>query len=317
MASPALDARPEGTVFGMSPVVAAVAMMLMAGLTSSLLHIGVRYVSPHIPTFEIVFLRSMFTILVTLPIVFRPGQMSWRTNNLPLQMTRGVIGVSSMSAWYYALGQMPLADAGALSFTTAIFVTIGGALWFGEPVGPRRWAAVIIGLVGALIVLKPGSGVISWAAIAAAASSATWASSLLMSKELAKYDSVTTINFYQPLMILPVAMLGAIPTWVTPSLEIWLYLMAMGAAAAIGNYGYIKALRIADVSISMPADYVRLLWMASWGYLLFGEIPTLSTWLGAALIIGAAFFITIREQQLASARARAKAATQSTKEALT
>ncbi|MEQ1613293.1 MAG: DMT family transporter [Hyphomicrobiaceae bacterium] len=308
MATPALDARPEGTVFGMSPVVAAVVMMLMAGVMSSLLHIGVRYISPHIPTLEIVFLRSLFTILVTLPIVFRPGQVSWRTNNLPMQMTRGAVGVCSMSFWYYALGQMPLADAGALSFLTAIFVTIGAAFWFGEPVGLRRWGAVIVGLIGALVVLKPGAGVISWAAIAAAGSSALWAVSLLMSKELAKYDSVTTITFYQPLMILPVAMLGTIPFWVTPSLEVWLCLFAMGVAAAIGNYGYVKAIRIADVAISMPADYLRLIWMASWGYWVFGEIPTIGTWIGAALIVGAAFFITIREQQLASARARARLA---------
>jgi drug/metabolite transporter (DMT)-like permease len=305
-ARPTLDAQEPGTVFGMSPVVAAVALMLVAGVMSSLLHIGVRYVSPHLPTIEIVFLRSLITILVTLPIVFRPGQVSWRTNNLRLQMTRGLVGVCSMTTWYYALGQMPLADAGALSFTTVIFVTIGGALWFREQVGIMRWSAVIVGLIGALIVLKPGSGVLSWAAIAAAASSAMWAASLLMSKELAKYDSVTTITFYQPLMILPVAIIGTIPVWIMPSLEVWLYLLAMGCAAAVGNYGYIKALRIADVSISMPADYLRLLWMSSWGYFLFGEIPGLNTWFGAALIIAAAFFITIREQQLASARARAR-----------
>lgn len=308
MATPALDARPEGTVFGMSPVVAAVTMMLVAGVMSSMLHIGVRYVSPHIPTLEIVFLRSIFTILVTLPIVFRPGQVSWRTNNLGLQVSRGMVGMCSMSFWYYSLGQMPLADAGALSFLTAIFVTIGASAWFGEPVGVFRWGAVIVGLVGALIVLKPGAGLVSWAAIAAAGSSALWAVSLLMSKELAKYDSVTTITFYQPLMILPVAAIGAIPFWVTPSFNVWLCLVAMGAAAAIANYGYVKAIRIADVAISMPADYLRLLWMASWGYWLFGEIPTIGTWIGAALIIGAAFFITIREKQLASAHARTKAA---------
>jgi drug/metabolite transporter (DMT)-like permease len=318
MATPALEARtgPEVRVFGLSPVVAAVLMMLIAGVMSSLLHIGVRYVSPHIPTIEIVFLRSLFTILVTLPFVFRPGQVSWRTNNLQLQIVRGLVGVCSMTAWYYALGQIPLADAGALSFTTAIFVTIGAALWLGEPVGIYRWMAVIVGLIGAMIVLKPGSGVMSWAAIIAAASSALWAMSLLMSKVLAKYDSVTTISFYQPLMILPVALLGTLPVWTAPSLEVWLCLLGMGVTAAIGNYGYIKALRIADVSISMPADYLRLLWMASWGYWIFGEVPTLSTWIGAALIIGAAFFITIREQHLASARTRARLAADNNKETL-
>lgn len=304
----ALDARRVGAVFGLSPVVGAVTMMLMAGVMSSVLHIGVRCISPHLPTLEIVFLRSLITLLVTLPIVLRPGHLAWRTGNLSLQMTCGIIGVCSMSAWYHALGAMPLADAGALSFTTAIFVTIGAAVWFREPVGLRRWSAVLAGLVGALIVLKPGSGVISFAAILAVGSSALWAATLLLSKQLSKYDSAMTITFYQPLMILPIALIGTIPNWVAPTSEVWLWLMAMGVAAAVSNYGYIMAMRIADVAVSMPADYLRLLWMASWGYWLFGEIPTVSTWIGGALIIGATFFITIREQQLASARVKAEAA---------
>lgn len=301
----AADAPPAETVFGLTPVVAAVMLMLGGGVMSSVLHVGVRYVSPHLPTFEIVFIRSLFTILATLPFVLRPGRVAWRTNNLRMQLGRGAIGVCSMTSWYYALGQMPLADAGALSFTTAIFVTIGGALWFGEAVGPRRWMAVLVGLVGALVVLKPGAGVISAPAILAVASSMLWALSLLMSKKLASYDSAMTITFYQPLMILPFAAAFAIPGWVAPTPHIWLVLCGMGIAAGIGNYGYIMALRIADVAVSMPADYVRLLWMASWGYFLFGELPTLSTWLGASLIIGAACFITIRERQLAVVTAKA------------
>jgi drug/metabolite transporter (DMT)-like permease len=283
----------------------AVATMLFAGVMSSLLHVGVRHVSPYVPTFEIVFLRSMFTIVLTLPFLLRAGQVSWRTNHPRLQIVRGLVGVLSMSSWYYALGNMPLADAGALSFTTGIFVTIGASLYFGEPVGVRRWSAVIVGLIGALIVLKPGSGVISWPALLAAGSSALWAVTLLMAKELGKYDSTLTISFYQPLMIAPLAGLAAIPGWTNPPHFAWAILLAMGAVAAFGNYAYIKALRMTDASITMPADYIRLVWMASWGFFLFGEVPDATTWTGAALIMGSTFFITMREQQLARARARA------------
>jgi drug/metabolite transporter (DMT)-like permease len=287
-----------------SPVVRAVLMMLMAGFTSSLLHLGVRYTSPHLPTIEIVALRSLFTILVTLPFMWHAAAGSWTTNHLPLQLVRGAVGVTSMTAWYYALGQMPLADAGALSFTTGIFVTIGAALYFGEPVGLRRWSAVVCGLLGAVIVLRPGQGVITWAAIAAVASSLLWAISLLMAKELGRYDSSLTVTFYQPLMIAPVALCATVPVWVTPSPIIWLALLAMGTAAAIGNYGYVRAMRLADASITMPVDYARLLWMVGWGYMLYSEVPDPETWLGAALIIGSALFITVREQQLATERRR-------------
>src|SRR5690606_11267551 len=176
-----------------------------------------------------------------------------------------------------------------------IFVTLGAALMFGESVGLRRWSAVVVGLIGTVIVLRPGSGLLTLGAVAALGSSMLWAVSLLMAKNLAKYDSSLTITFYQPLMITPFALLATIPVWVWPSPNTWLILFGMGLVAGIGNFAYVHALRIADASLSMPADYVRLLWMVGWGYLLFAEIPAMSTWVGAALIIMSTLFSTWRE----------------------
>jgi drug/metabolite transporter (DMT)-like permease len=280
-------------------VVSAVLLMLFAGLNSSLLHLGVRYVSPEMPAIEVVFLRAVFTLAMTAPFVFRPGQISWRSNNLSLQVLRGVVGVSSMWVWYYALANMPLADAGVLSFTTPIFITIGAALYFGERVGPVRASAVALGLVGAVVVLKPGFQTVSIAAIAAIASSILWALSLLIAKDLTRYDSPLTISFYQPLLITPIAALAVIPVWVMPSTHAWFALIGMGVVASLGNFCYVQALRMIDASILMPADYVRLLWLVTWGYLFFSEIPGWSTWFGAALIVGSTLFVTLREAQLA------------------
>lgn len=276
-------------------VVSAVLLMLCAGFNSSLLHLGVRFVGAELPTIEIVFLRALFTLLMTAPFVFRPGKVAWRTNNLPLQLLRGSIGVASMWSWYYALANMPLADAGVLSFTTPIFITIGAALYFREAVGPVRSSAVVIGLIGATVVLKPGFETISLAAVAAVGSSILWAMSLLIAKDLTRFDSPITISFYQPLMIAPIAGLAAIPVWVMPSGGAWLALVGMGAVAAIGNFCYVQALKMVDASLLMPADYVRLLWMVTWGYIFFSEVPGWSTWLGAALIVGSTLFVTWRE----------------------
>jgi len=276
-------------------VVSAVLLMLCAGFNSSLLHLGVRFVGAELPTIEIVFLRALFTLLMTAPFVFRPGKVAWRTNNLPLQLLRGSIGVASMWSWYYALANMPLADAGVLSFTTPIFITIGAALYFRETVGPVRSSAVVIGLIGAAVVLKPGFETISLAAVAAVGSSILWAMSLLIAKDLTRFDSPITISFYQPLMIAPIAGLAAIPVWVMPSGGAWLALVGMGAVAALGNFCYVQALKMVDASLLMPADYVRLLWMVTWGYIFFSEVPGWSTWLGAALIVGSTLFVTWRE----------------------
>lgn len=276
-------------------VVSAVLLMLCAGFNSSLLHLGVRFVGAELPTIEIVFLRALFTLLMTAPFVFRPGKVAWRTNNLPLQLLRGSIGVASMWSWYYALANMPLADAGVLSFTTPIFITIGAALYFREAVGAVRSSAVVIGLIGATVVLKPGFETISLAAVAAVGSSILWAMSLLIAKDLTRFDSPITISFYQPLMIAPIAGLAAIPVWVMPSGGAWLALVGMGAVAALGNFCYVQALKMVDASLLMPADYVRLLWMVTWGYIFFSEVPGWSTWLGAALIVGSTLFVTWRE----------------------
>jgi drug/metabolite transporter (DMT)-like permease len=274
--------------------------MLFAGFNSSLLHLGVRFVGAELPSIEVVFLRAVFTLLMTAPFVFRPGKVAWRTNNLWLQVVRGAIGVASMWTWYYALANMPLADAGVLSFTTPIFITIGAALYFRETVGFVRSSAVVLGLIGAAVVLKPGFETISLAAVAAVGSSILWALSLLIAKGLTRFDSPITISFYQPLMIAPIAGLAVIPVWVMPSGQAWLALVGMGAVAAVGNFCYVQALKMVDASTLMPADYVRLLWMVSWGYIFFSEIPGWSTWLGAALIVGSTLFVTWREARLAS-----------------
>lgn len=287
---------------GRSTVLAAVLLMLYAGFSSSLLHLGVRFVGSELPSIQVVFLRALFTLLMTAPFVFRPGKMAWRSNNLPLQILRGAIGVGSMWTWYYALVHMPLADAAVLSFTTPIFITIGAAIYFREVVGPVRASAVVLGLLGATVVLRPGIDTVSLAAIAAVGSSILWALSLLIAKDLARFDSSLTISFYQPLLIAPIAGLAAIPVWVMPSGGTWLILVGMGAVAALGNYCYIQALRMTEASTLMPADYVRLLWMVMWGYLIFSEIPGWSTWFGAGLIVGSTLFVTWREARIAPKR---------------
>jgi len=283
-------------------VIAAVLLMLCAGFNSSLLHLGVRFVGAELPSIEVVFLRALFTLLLTAPFVFRPGKFAWRTNNLPLQLLRGAIGVASMWTWYYALANMPLADAGVLSFTTPIFITLGAAIYFRESVGAVRSSAVVLGLIGATVVLKPGFETISLAAVAAVGSSILWALSLLIAKDLTRFDSPITISFYQPLMIAPIAGLAVIPVWVMPSGGAWLALVGMGAVAALGNFCYVQALKMTDASTLMPADYVRLLWMVTWGFIFFSEVPGWSTWMGAALIVGSTLFVTWREAQLAPKR---------------
>ncbi len=285
---------------GASTVTRAIIYMGLAAVLSSFLHVGVRTMASRgLPSAEIVFLRTLLTVLITLPFVFRPGHMAWRTNVPSGHLLRGAVGMSSMWAWYYALSNMPLGDAATLGQTTGLFVVAGSAFWFREQVGVARWLALLTGMLGAMIVLKPGASALSWPALLALCSSALWALSLLMAKDMAKYDSTLTITFYQPLTIMPLALLATLPVWVTPTLTDIGLLVVMAAAAGLSNFCTVKALSTADASITAPIDYTKLLWTTLAGYLLFNEWPGLSSWIGGALIVAASLFIVIYERRAA------------------
>jgi drug/metabolite transporter (DMT)-like permease len=223
--------------------------------------------------------------------------MAWRTNVPGRQIIRGILGTLSMWAWYHALSKMRLADAATLGQTTSLFLVAGAALWFREQVGRDRLLALGLGLIGAVIILKPGVGVIDPMAALALLSSALWATSLLMAKEMTRYDSALTITFYQPLMIMPVALAFAIPVWVTPNMGDMAILTGMSAAAAISNYSMVRALSLADASVTAPIDYTKLMWTTLAAYLLFAEVPGANTWLGGALIISGTLWLALSERK--------------------
>lgn len=271
-------------------------LMLVAALTSSILHVGVRYVSPRIPVFEVVFLRTLFSVVAGAPMVFRPGRMAWRTNAPGLQIFRGIVGTGSMTAWYYSLATLPLADAVTLGLTTSLFVVLGATVMFNERAGLYRWVALGIGFLGAVLVLRPsGTNIALLPALICLASSALWAFSLLIAKYMARYDSTATTAFWQPLTIMPLAAVGAYLTWVPPQPLDLLVMAVIAAVAVLGNYCSIHALRIADTSITMPVDYTKLVWSVVAAYFFFNEMPTLATAFGALLIVASSLYIAFRE----------------------
>ena len=284
---------------GMTTVTLAIALMGFAAVMSSVMHVGIRLVSTSgLAIIEVVFLRTLLTLVLTLPFVFRPGHMAWRSTVPWSHVARGGVGMLSMWSWYYALANLPLGLAVTLGQTTALFLVGGAALWFRERVGVVRWSALVAGLVGAMIALQPGGGAgMGWPAMIAIASSALWALSLLMAKDMTRYDSPLTVSFYQPLTIMPLSLIGAIPVWVTPTLYDLAVLTMMAAAAGLSNFCSIKALGLADASITAPIDYTKILWTTTAAYVLFAEVPGVAAVIGGALILAATLMITIYERR--------------------
>ena len=277
------------------PTAVAVGLMLIAALASSVMHVMVRIASQEVSSLQVVFLRSIFAFVVLVPFMVRSGHLKLKTKRPWLHIARGVLSFLSVASWYYALATIPLAEATALSFTTTIFVTAGAAIFYGERVGAMRWGAVLLGLLGTLIILRPGFAIVSWGAILTIVSGVFFAAAMLIVKTLARSDDNLTIIFYAPLLVAVFSFPPAVPVWTWPSAHVWMIGLAMGTLAAISHWVMTEALRIGEASVTMTADYSRLVWTTLIAYALFRELPDAWTWAGSALILASTVFITLNE----------------------
>ena len=261
---------------------------------------GVRLAGEELSAVQIAFIRTVVSCLVLAPLLLlKRHRMAWRSRKPGLQVVRGILGAGSLVLWFHALIQIPLAQAVALSFTVSIFVTAGAALFLDEPVGPRRWSAVAAGIVGALIIVRPGFVELSWGAVEVILSCALLSATLLMAKRLSPYDSNLTIVLYMSAVTSILLALPVLATWVNPSPRVGLIAVGLGVLSAVIGLLIANGIRHADISLTQPVGLTRMIWAALIGYIVFGESPDSYTWIGAAVILGAALYISYRETQLA------------------
>jgi drug/metabolite transporter (DMT)-like permease len=188
-----------------------------------------------------------------------------------------------------------LAEATALSYTTPLFATLGAVLFLGEVVGKRRWWALFAGFVGTMIILRPGIETITLPALYAIGGAVFVATSALLVKVLSRTDSPDTIVLYMAVFSTPLSLIAALFVWVTPSLETLLWMTGIGLFSTLAHLAYTRSFAIADASVVLPYDYIRLLMVAALGFGVYGEVLDFWTWVGAGVIIGAAFYIARRE----------------------
>jgi drug/metabolite transporter (DMT)-like permease len=265
------------------------------------MHASIRYLSDTIHPFEIAFFRSLFALAVVTPWFYRDGLALFHTRRLGLHGLRAVLNVFAMLSFFYALSITPLSEVTALGFTAPIFTTLLAALILGEIVGPRRWTAVVVGFIGALIIIRPGFAVIGPGQMLVVASSLVWACALLVIKTLGRTDSSATIIAYMALLMIPLTVAPAVFVWRWPDGEQLFWLVLVGLLGGTGQLCMTEALRQADTAVVMPIDFCKLLWVAVIAYLAFGEVPDRYTWLGGAIIFVSAMYIAYRERRVAGA----------------
>lgn len=277
-------------------------LMLAATAVLTCMHATVRHVSDGMHSFEITFFRNLFGLVAILPLALRAGIGNLKSRQPGLQLLRSAFGLVAMFTWFYALSVVPIAQATALSFTSVIFGSIGAALLLGERMRLRRWSAVLAGFAGTLVILRPGFGDVDPAALIVVLSSVCWAGALLTVKRLSATDSVVCIVTWNSILLTVLSLPVAIPVWVTPSTGQLLWLSLIGLLATLGHLAMTGAFKASDATVVFPVDYTRLLWATIIGYLAFGEIPDIWTWIGGTIIFASTTYISYREATLRRAR---------------
>ena len=279
-----------------APVKGALWMLVSAAALAGLTGV-VRHMSAGLHPFEIAFFRSFFGLLILAPWLMRSGLGVLRTKRLGLYTLRCALGVATMLMWFTAISMVPLADAVALGFTSPLFVILGAALFLGEVVRGRRLGVTLCGFAGALIILRPGGGVLDPGAVLVLLSAVTLAGANLSVKELSRTEPVQAIVTYMVIFMVPLTFIPALLVWQTPTPAQLAELAGLAAVATLGNYAMTRAVAVADASAVMPYDYARLPFAALIGFFVFGETSDAATWIGAGVIAVASLYLAHHESK--------------------
>ena len=270
--------------------------MVLGGLLFSLLNAVARELTLHLDVYQSQFLRYVFGLLVILPWVFRDGWRTYMPVNMAGQFWRGGVHTLGLILWFTALPKIPLADMTAIGFTGPIFIMIGAAWFLGEPMRKDRWIAAVIGFAGVLVVVLPKmSGDGGWYNLVMLASSPVFAASFLITKALTRYEKPGVIVLWQALTVSVLSLPMALPNWQMPTVIQWIGFAATGVLGTLAHYCLTRAFAMADISATQSLRFLDLVWASLLGWLVFADVPSQSTWLGAFVILWATVWIARRE----------------------
>jgi len=281
------------------------AALLMLGSTVffGCMAVAIRLASQSLHTFEIAFFRNFFGLCATLPLVLTHGPAFFRTTQLSRYGFRCLIGILSMFAGFWAIGHLPLAQAVSLSYSTPLFVTIAAVWFLGEQVRARRWAAVVVGFIGVLIIVRPGSASFSGGTLIALSAAVLSGFVAIQIKQLSATEPADRIVVWTTLLWVPMSLAPALFVWEWPQGITWLWVIAAGTLGTGGHMLWTRALKLGEVSALTPISFMQLPIVAVAGWLLFDEALDRYTLLGALIIFGANAYIAHREARLAKRNA--------------
>ena len=290
--------------------------VLVAGFFFSVTDISVKYFTTLMPLHEVVFFRSIIALIFTLSILlpFDGGWSSLRASRPSLHILRGFCLVIANLTFFSGLAVIPLAESTAIFFVAPLMITFISVIFLREDVGYRRWFALIIGLIGVLLIIKPGTIKFEWVVFLPLAAALAYAFNNVLARKMGLSEKAITMAFYVHVTFIIVCSSMGIAfgkgqfsgsenlawefifrPWKIPDKEMIYIIFAAGLGSAFGGYFISQAYRLSSASIVAPFEYCTLVLAVFWGFTLWGELPDSYAFFGIMLIISSGVFIAIRE----------------------
>lgn len=259
-------------------------LVLISSLAFASMGALIKQVAPLLPNEMLVFARNFFGLVALLPFIYRSGIVGLKTRHVRWHLSRALFGVTAMYCFFYALGQMPLADAVLLNYTAPIFMPLIALWWLHEPVSARlRWA-VAIGFLGVVLILKPGHALFTPAAMIGLLSGFFAALAMVTIRRMSDTEPAVRIVFYFSVVATVVSLVPLLWAWQTPDVRTTLMLAAVGILATVGQLFLTTAYSRAPAVRVGPLTYVTVIFAALYGWLSWGETPDLFSVSGAVLV---------------------------------
>lgn len=276
------------------------AYMIGAGLLFAVINITVQALTMRYGQISttVAFWQYFIAMLFSLPWMLSRMRNALKTSRLPMHILRVIFAAAGVQFWVLGLSYVPIWQAIALLMTSPFFVTIGAGLLLGEPITRDRWLAVSTGFIGGMLILAPWSDDFTTAALYPLAAAFLWAMSSITTKHLTHTEAPESLTLYLLILLTPINAALAAQSGFTfdTGNAFWLILLA-GILTATAHYALAKAYTVADAAYLQPFDHLKLPFNVLLGWLAFGFLPTGSTWLGTALILGASAFLLNRESK--------------------
>jgi drug/metabolite transporter (DMT)-like permease len=247
----------------------------------------IKFLSETLSTEQIVFFRNAAGLLILLPLIVNQGSKLLKTKVWHWHLMRGVVGVSAMYCYFWALGHMPLTEAFLVKLSSPFFMPLIGLLWLGERAGKFSIAAVFVGFTGVACILRPDDSTFTFIAMVALLGAFLAALAKVTIRRMSGSESSQTIVFYFAMIAALISAPGAALHWQPVAAPLWGWILLLGLVATLGQLALTHAYRIAPTGKVGVYAYSAVLYGALMGWLIWDEIPLWTTWLGAALIVAA------------------------------